>query len=57
MIYTPARAPAPTAGQVEARVWSNAPFNFDNLYQSVLSLFVVSSMDGYRRDARTLPYC
>ena len=38
-------------------MWSNAPFNFDNLYQSVLSLFVVSSMDGYRRDARTLPYC
>lgn len=37
----------PATGNVLPREWTNAQFNFDNVLQAVLSLFVMSTFDGY----------
>jgi hypothetical protein len=37
----------PRSGLVTPRVWSNATFNFDNLAQALISLFVVVTLNGY----------
>ena len=34
------------SGATVPRVWSNAPFNFDNLGQALVSLFVVVTLNG-----------
>jgi hypothetical protein len=34
------------SGATVPRVWSNAPFNFDNLAQALVSLFVVVTLNG-----------
>jgi hypothetical protein len=42
-----------TSLDVVLREWSNAYLNFDNLYRALISLFVVSTLDGYDRGPRT----
>ncbi len=37
----------PSTGTTQPRVWSNAVFNFDNLGQALVSLFVVVTLNGY----------
>ena len=34
-------------GDVAERRWNNAYLNFDNLYRALISLFVMSTLDGY----------
>ena len=34
-------------GDVAERRWNNAYLNFDNLYRALISLFVISTLDGY----------
>jgi hypothetical protein len=34
------------SGATIERVWSNAPFTFDNLGQALVSLFVVVTLNG-----------
>lgn len=36
-----------SSGRDTERIWSNADLNYDNLYNGLVSLFVVSTLDGY----------
>lgn len=48
----------PRSNATLPRVWSNAPYNFDNLAHALISLFVVVTLNGYSdimEDAMSAP--
>ena len=40
----------PTVGPDKPRVWSNAFYNFDNLGNALLTLFITVTMNGWSRE-------
>lgn len=51
--------PQPTGlPQLAPRVWSNATYNFDNIFNAFVALFVTMSLNGYQEimdDAMAAP--